>query len=153
MKNKRWLVQVNENGQLVIPASLSRKMGLYPGASLVVQENPDSLLFSRPANSIARVNIELTNQCNLNCLTCMRNTWEEQAGMMEDAVFERILDGIKQINPVPMVFFGGFGEPLLHARVIDWISAAKTAGARVELITNATLLDDRLARRVDRCAA
>ena len=148
MKNNHWNVKVDQNGHLILPAQLAEKIGIHSGDSLLVQENQDSLILSRPVHTIARVNIELTNQCNLNCLTCMRNTWEETAGYMTESTFSRILEDIKTRTPVPMVFFGGFGEPLLHPNLIEMVQAVKAAGARAELITNGTLLDDRLTRRL-----
>ena len=40
--------------------------------------------------------------------------------------------------------FGGFGEPTAHPRILDMIRAVKALGLRVEMTTNATLLDDAL---------
>jgi MoaA/NifB/PqqE/SkfB family radical SAM enzyme len=53
------------------------------------------------------------------------------------------------------IFFGGFGEPLAHPAIVDMVMGAKATGARVELITNGTLLTPALshqivAARVDR---
>jgi MoaA/NifB/PqqE/SkfB family radical SAM enzyme len=46
------------------------------------------------------------------------------------------------------VFFGGFGEPLAHRDIVTMVTQAKALGARVELITNGTLLDEALARQL-----
>ena len=148
MKNNRTEVHVDPQGHLILPPALAEKLGIRPGDSLLLQQNHDSVTISRPIHTIARINIELTNQCNLNCLTCMRNTWEEPAGMMRMDVFERVLADLKTLNPVPMVFFGGFGEPLLHTHLLQMIRAVKEMGARAELITNGTLLDDRMAQNL-----
>jgi MoaA/NifB/PqqE/SkfB family radical SAM enzyme len=75
---------------------------------------------------------------------CIRNTWNEPQGIMSEAVFSRIMDGLRSFSPVPKVFFGGFGEPLVHPRIIEMIKQAKSLGASVELITNATLLTKEL---------
>ncbi len=66
--------------------------------------------------------------------------------MMDDATFARIIAGITEFSPRPTAFFGGFGEPLAHPAIIRMVKAAKEAGARVELITNGTLLDGRTTR-------
>ena len=47
-----------------------------------------------------------------------------------------------------MVFFGGFGEPLFHPRIVEMVTDMKATGARVELITNATLLTAETSRRL-----
>lgn len=87
-----------------------------------------------------RVYIEPTNRCNLDCPMCMRRTWDEPPGEMSRATFRRLLDEIGAFVPRPILFFGGIGEPLLHPEIAEMIAGGKAAGARVELITNGTLL-------------
>jgi len=59
---------------------------------------------------------------------------------MTEMVFYRILEGLRAFSPVPLAFFGGMGESLLHPRIMEMTAKIKTLGARVELITNGTLL-------------
>ncbi len=91
-----------------------------------------------------RLYIEPTNQCNLACRTCLRNTWDESGGHMSAATFDRILEGLRQLAPPPRpgpdVFFGGYGEPLAHPSIVEMIANAKALGGQVEMITNGTLL-------------
>jgi MoaA/NifB/PqqE/SkfB family radical SAM enzyme len=49
------------------------------------------------------------------------------------------------MDPLPTVFFGGFGEPLAHPDLIDMVRAVKSLGATVEMISNGILLDERRA--------
>jgi MoaA/NifB/PqqE/SkfB family radical SAM enzyme len=90
----------------------------------------------------ARIYIEPTNICNLDCSTCMRNVWDEPLGRMESETFAQIMAGVRAISPTPSVFFGGFGEPLSHPAILEMVRAAKSSGAVVELITNGILLDE-----------
>jgi len=46
------------------------------------------------------------------------------------------------------VFFGGFGEPLAHRRLVAMVGQAKALGSPVELITNGTLLTEAVSRRL-----
>jgi MoaA/NifB/PqqE/SkfB family radical SAM enzyme len=46
------------------------------------------------------------------------------------------------------VFFGGLGEPLAHPKTIEWVAAAKAAGASVEMITNGTMLTDKRSKQL-----
>ncbi|RPI97896.1 MAG: radical SAM protein, partial [Chloroflexi bacterium] len=94
----------------------------------------------------AKIYVEPTNRCNLNCLTCIRNAWDEPPGEMTPATFDRVLDAVRACPSPPTVFFGGFGEPLFHPRIVAMVRAAKASGAPVELITNAMLLTDSTAR-------
>jgi MoaA/NifB/PqqE/SkfB family radical SAM enzyme len=94
----------------------------------------------------AKIYVEPTSQCNLNCRTCMRNAWAEPEGWMTGATFARILDGVQACPAPPTVFFGGFGEPLVHPEIVPMVRAAKVTGAAVELITNGILLTEDRAR-------
>jgi MoaA/NifB/PqqE/SkfB family radical SAM enzyme len=60
---------------------------------------------------------------------------------MNEAIFTRIHEDIRNIEPPPSIFFGGLGEPLFHPQIVEMVARAKHAGCRVELITNGTLLD------------
>lgn len=91
-------------------------------------------------DSIERIYLEPTNACNLTCRTCVRNVWQEPSGWMSVATFDRIVTAIGVITPRPLVFFGGFGEPLGHPRIVEMVAAVRQAGAPVELITNGILL-------------
>ncbi len=99
---------------------------------------------------LLKLYIEPTNQCNLECRTCIRHSWDEPLGMMPEATFDRIIDGLSAFSPRPKVFFGGFGEPLLHPKMVEMIAQVKSLGAPVELITNATLLTEDLSRQLVR---
>jgi MoaA/NifB/PqqE/SkfB family radical SAM enzyme len=112
-----------------------------PRATILNAHNPPAEAPHKPdATRLAKLYLEPTNQCNLQCRTCIRNVWQEPTGMMSDTVFDRVIDGLRDFSPTPTVFFGGFGEPLFHPRIIDMVSQAKGIGARVEMITNGTLL-------------
>ncbi|HZW04696.1 MAG TPA: radical SAM protein [Anaerolineaceae bacterium] len=100
---------------------------------------------TQPDSFPARVYLEPTNACNLTCRTCVRNVWQEAPGWMRMATFERVLAGIRMLAPRPLVFFGGFGEPLAHPRIVEMVKAVRQAGAPVELITNGVLLFPRKA--------
>jgi MoaA/NifB/PqqE/SkfB family radical SAM enzyme len=94
---------------------------------------------------LARLYVEPTNRCNLDCRTCMRHGWEENLGFMKFDLFEKIMTEIGAFPGPREIFLGGFGEPLAHARIVDMVALAKAAGSRVELISNGILLDDKIA--------
>jgi len=47
----------------------------------------------QPPDHLAKVYVEPTNRCNLECRTCIRHGWDEPLGQMEEATFTRIMDG------------------------------------------------------------
>ncbi len=93
---------------------------------------------------LRRIYIEVTNKCNLNCATCMRNVWDTKYGAMSAETFTRIFDGAKKLSPQPEIFVGGYDEPLSHPRILDFIGHAKGLGFRVSLIPNGILLDQKM---------
>jgi MoaA/NifB/PqqE/SkfB family radical SAM enzyme len=100
------------------------------------------------SDRLARLYVEPTNRCNLDCRTCMRHGWEEDLGFMEFGLFEKIMEDLRSFAERPDIFFGGFGEPLGHARIADMVALAKQGGSEVELISNGILLDEAMAERL-----
>jgi len=143
-----FFAYVDEEGRLVLPRELASRYGLKPGVRIPVDEKPASLSLRPPVSRLARVYVEPTNRCNLECRTCIRNSWEEPLGQMNDETFSRIVEGLGAFQPVPSIFLGGFGEPLSHPGIVGMVGTAKEAGARVELITNGTLLSERMSREL-----
>jgi len=144
-------MEVDSKGRLILPAEVAARYGLAPGDRLPLAEGAAGLRLLRPSR-LFKLYVEPTNQCNLDCRTCMRNVWEEPLGMMSDEVFDRIVDGLKAFSSAPTVFFGGFGEPLFHPQIVDMVRRTKELGTRVELITNGTLLTKELSQQLARTA-
>ena len=105
-------------------------------------------LTTRDVDRLAKLYIEPTNRCNLDCRTCMRHGWEEPLGFMEFGLFEKIMADLRSFPERPGIFLGGFGEPLGHARIADMVAAAKQGGSEVELISNGILLDEAMTGRL-----
>jgi len=141
-------IRVDDSGRLIVPPEIARKLGLTPGAKVPFELEGEALHLRRPVTSLAKVYIEPTSRCNLECRTCIRNAWDEPMGNMPADIFQAILDGLKSFQPVPAVFFGGFGEPLAHPLIGEMVAQVKETGARVELITNGILLDESRSRQL-----
>ncbi len=140
--------KVDADGNLVIPPHLAAQFGLTPGAEVRLEVSDNGLKLHRPVTHLSKVYIEPTIDCNLDCVTCFRHGWQEPQGKMTDATFDAILAGLRQIEVLPTVYFGGIGEPLYHRRTVEWIAACKALGARVEMISNGTLLTERRSRQL-----
>jgi MoaA/NifB/PqqE/SkfB family radical SAM enzyme len=139
-KNTILPVQLDDQGHLILPPELLARYGLVPGAQVRLSEGDAGFVFSRSTENLARVYIEPTNICNLDCATCMRNAWNEPLGKMSAETFERVIKSIGQLTHKPSISFGGFGEPLTHPQILAMVAAAKQVGESVELITNGILL-------------
>ena len=90
---------------------------------------------------LKRLYIEPSSRCNLRCAMCFRNSWiDETTGDMSENTFRQVLAHLPE--SVETVFFGGMGEPLVHARITDMVRAVSAAGRRTELLSNGALLDE-----------
>jgi MoaA/NifB/PqqE/SkfB family radical SAM enzyme len=115
---------------------------------VLLKEGTNSLHLQRPITQLAKVYVEPTSRCNLNCRTCIRNAWEEPQGDMSAATWERVVGSLKALPSRPDVFFGGFGEPLLLPNIAGMVAQAKSVAGTVELITNGILLTEESSREL-----
>jgi len=139
---------IDEAGRLTIPAELRTQYGLVSGAKVYMARGVNELHLRRPITHLARIYIEPTNRCNLQCVTCIRNTWNEPLGEMKPEIFHRILEGMRLLEETPDVVFGGMGEPLFHPDIVEMVREVKKLGSSVELITNGMLLSKTMSRQL-----
>ncbi|MBF0624149.1 MAG: radical SAM protein [Magnetococcales bacterium] len=87
------------------------------------------------------IDLELTNTCNFRCLMCPTGTHLQQrkSGFMSRAVFERLLDQVRGPR-IPLRFIR-WGEPTLHQRFLEFLTAAKATGLTCHLNTNGSHLE------------
>ncbi len=86
------------------------------------------------------VMIEVTTSCNYSCIHCFRNEmFNEEFGAMSRETFSRLVKGLDEVN-VEKVVFSGWGEPLTHPEIIDFLKEVKGLGAYTILNTNGYLL-------------
>lgn len=145
---KIYNAQVNENSDITLPTHLLKELGIAPGDDLRIEKNGHGIYLRPSIHTLRRVYIEVTNKCNLNCSTCMRNVWDVKFGNMTDEMFGRILAGLGNFANKPEVFFGGYGEPLSHPNILRMVERAKAQGHRVSLITNGILLTERVIEKL-----
>jgi MoaA/NifB/PqqE/SkfB family radical SAM enzyme len=90
---------------------------------------------------------ESTNRCNLDCVMCPRGRGNYPPQDMNYEFFQSLVCK----NPeVESIWPQGFGEPLLHPRIYDFIRLAKTAGKTVSISTNISLIDkDSIAKLIE----
>jgi MoaA/NifB/PqqE/SkfB family radical SAM enzyme len=140
--------EVDEQGRLILPPGVMESYGLQPGAKVRLDEGRNFVRMHRPVTHLTKVYIEPTVACNLDCITCFRNAWEQPIGRMSEETFQAILAGLRELDPIPDVYFGGIGEPLFHPKTIEWIAEVKALGVKVELITNGTILTEKKSQQL-----
>jgi len=100
-----------------------------------------------PASRLGRLDIELTERCNNNCVHCCINLPEgDEAARkreMSTAQVKAVLDEAAALGCLEVRFTGG--EPLLRADFVELYLHARKLGLRVLLFTNARLISEELA--------
>ena len=132
---------VDEQGRLILPDFVAYQFGMAPGEQVYFEVAEDSIRLHRPLSNLARIYIEPTTRCNMDCEMCQRRAWSDGPADMTPEIFARILESLAACHPRPTVVLGGFGEPLMHGNLMRFIEQCKNLGAEVELITNGLLLD------------
>lgn len=95
---------------------------------------------------------ELTLKCNLNCAMCSRKILKDKSSEIDFVLVRRVMADLKtHYGPDSFNFsFGGYGEPLLYAHLIDGIEVVKKAfpQSTLTITTNGHLLSDFLIDRL-----
>jgi len=87
-----------------------------------------------------RIEIELSNTCNLRCTYCPRQYLDNPKGFMNVELFRRIVDEASNY-PETILVLHRRGESLLHPDFINICNYVKDKFNNIQLATNATLLD------------
>jgi len=92
------------------------------------------------------VQIESTNLCNAKCVFCPRDEMHRQQGVMDMALFRKIVDECATLG-VTHVRVHNYGEPFLDRQLVEKVRYAKAKGiAEVGMISNGSLITEELAR-------
>jgi MoaA/NifB/PqqE/SkfB family radical SAM enzyme len=103
----------------------------------------------RSKASMLHVQIELTNNCNTNCIFCPREE-TPTTGYIEPRIFHKIVQRAiehqeKFQTPVG-IYLCGQGEPLMHPNIVDFIAYVSQYGLFSSIATNGFLLDSKLSK-------
>lgn len=130
-----------EEGKLKLPAEIRKKLGLEEDTELKIEFNQQGMYIERADPRLTKAYIEPTSDCNLNCKTCVRHSWEEEMGFMEFKVYEKLIGELKEFKGLEKISFWGIGEPLFHPQIAEMIELAVGLGVKTQIITNGLLLD------------
>lgn len=87
-----------------------------------------------------KIYIEITNVCNLSCDFCVSHNRENR--FMTEDEFKNVLLKIKPYTD--HIYMHVKGEPLIHPKFDDFVKLAFNNGFKINLTTNATLLEEHL---------
>lgn len=104
--------------------------------------------------SIKKLNLhyfvfELTTSCNHDCIYCY-NVWKYQKyprGTMGVDSWKKVISKLKDETKIQVISLSG-GEPLLYPDIFKLIEFNKKQGLSVNLLTNASKIDEKTAKRL-----
>lgn len=93
---------------------------------------------------------EMTSACNLHCIHCHALGGKHAADELITEEAKRLMDQLAEVHEFRMMAFTG-GEPLMRDDLFELLAYAQALGFTNTLATNATLIDDAVARELRRC--
>jgi MoaA/NifB/PqqE/SkfB family radical SAM enzyme len=95
-----------------------------------------------PIKRFSKVNIEISNICNLQCSFCPEVV--RTKGMMDSELFRKI---IQQVAPLTeQVCFHLMGDPLVHPKLQEFVETCHEYQVPIFLVTNGVLLREKQAQ-------
>lgn len=88
--------------------------------------------------------IEITNRCNFNCIMCQRFPLKVPIKDIDIKIYKKIMSKLDSIEEIILT---GWGEPLLHPKLISMIESAKKYNKKVSLTSNGSLLSESIAQK------
>lgn len=146
--NQEFKVKINDEGNLKIPECIKNKLELKSDTELKLKVNNSSLIIKRADPLLKKVYVEPTTDCNLNCKTCVRHSWDEELGHMKMSLYRKMIDDLKGFKKINRISFWGIGEPLYHPNITEMIDLANKLSVKTQIITNGILLDEKMAKEL-----
>ena len=133
-----------------MPGDFLERRHVPTGMDYWLDERNGELILHPCLPDVHKLYIEPTTACNLRCLTCVRNIWDDPIASMSQETFQSLMTSIKNLPTLKRVVFTGFGEPLTHPGLLDMIEAVRKLDLAVTIGTNALLLTPKIASELVR---
>ncbi len=134
-----------KDGKLELPAEMKEKLGLESDTEIKIIFNQKGIYIERADPRLTKVYIEPTSDCNLNCKTCVRHSWDEEMGFMQIKDYKKLINELKEFEGLGKISFWGIGEPLFHPQIAEMVELASELGVKTQIITNGLLLSEQKA--------
>ncbi|UCB44479.1 MAG: tungsten cofactor oxidoreductase radical SAM maturase [Spirochaetota bacterium] len=135
---------VEKEGFYRLSGNSSKRSHLPPGTECWLEQKDNSLILLPLLSDIRKLYIEPTTDCNLNCLTCVRNVWDDTKASMDIEVYNELMKQTEELPLLKSIVFGGIGEPLIHPKILKMIQLARNRNLEITVSTNGTHLDKAL---------
>lgn len=100
-------------------------------------------------NNLKHFVFEITQDCNQNCIYCY-NVWRHRdypKGLLSIDKWKKIILKLKEETKVNLISLSG-GEPLLYHDLIDLIKFIRGQNIKINLLTNGSLIDEKIAKKL-----
>jgi tungsten cofactor oxidoreducase radical SAM maturase len=141
-------VTMNTSREITLPEDFLQRRHTPAQMAYWLDERNGDLILHPILPNVRKLYIEPTTVCNLTCITCIRNVWDDPNAHMSMQTFQNIAESLKGLPDLERVVFTSFGEPLTHPRLLDMIETVRKHGLAVTLGTNGLLLTPEVARQL-----
>lgn len=93
----------------------------------------------------AHLQVEITNKCNLRCLSCHRDLLYPNTTTMSFENFVKVFNNVRPFK----INISGLGEPFLNPDVFKIANYAKKCGSSVNCATNFTVVSNKIEQILD----
>jgi len=123
------------------------------------KENPDlvgALDGSKAYIGPEIVQIDLTNNCNLNCVGCwchsdflenLKLRGEEKKRKLPYDMIKKLIEDLHELG-TKEIMLSGSGEPFMYPQIMSVINLIKEKGIRLNIVTNFTLVNKKIIKRM-----
>ncbi len=135
---------------------LAKQLGTMLVTSSTITKNPLYAFFywrkirsdaKRLSSTPPRINVEVTNYCNSDCVFCPRGSMTRKQGSMQMTLFKKIVKEAAKLG-VKDITLSFMGEPLLDKTFLEKIMFAKKNRLNVSFFSNASLIDEVAAEKI-----
>ena len=143
-------VKMNKGNSMHLPDDFLARRQIPEEVEFWLDARNGELILHPCMPNVHKLYLEPTTACNLECRTCIRNTWGDPNQHMSMHTFQRIIDSLDGLPDLQRVVFTSFGEPFTQPRILDMVEAVRKRDLAVTIGTNGLLLTPKVCRELVR---
>ncbi|HXG23024.1 MAG TPA: tungsten cofactor oxidoreductase radical SAM maturase [Chthonomonadales bacterium] len=138
-------VKMNKARELRLPEDFLERRRIQPEQEFWLDERNGELILHPRRPDVQKLYLEPTTACNLECITCIRNTWADPNQHMSMQTFQRVVESLDGLPDLKRVVFTSFGEPFTQPHLLDMVEAMRKRDLAVTIGTNGLLVNSKMA--------
>ena len=134
-------VKMNDERLMRLPGDFLERRHIQPEQEYWLDARNGELILHPCLPDVQKLYLEPTTACNLECRTCIRNSWHDPNQHMSMQTFGKVIDSLDGLPNLQRVVFTSFGEPFTQPRMLDMVEAVRKRDLAVTIGTNGLLLN------------